>query len=93
MIKLFYGEHRSRELAERRARELQRENPTAKVEIVARRRADGRFSKHGTQWTFRATREEVKKEVDTLEEFLNELAISDEFEPEEDYETAPDYEG
>lgn len=46
---------RSRELAERRARDLRRKYDAEKVEIIARRSASGRYSERGQFFTIRIT--------------------------------------
>lgn len=48
---IIYGKHRSRTLAERHARDLSRKFD-APFEIIARRRADGRYSTRGHFFTF-----------------------------------------
>lgn len=64
---LIYGKHRSHALAERHARELAREFD-APFEIIARRRADGRYSARGHYFTFEK-QEPPKKEVEYVLHF------------------------
>ena len=53
----IFGHHRSRELAERHARELSKEHGKP-FEIIARRDSSGRYSKHGHSFEFQAEERE-----------------------------------
>ena len=56
-----YGEHRSRDLAERRARELERKYGVP-YEITERRDARGRYNERGRSFTFERGKAEKEKE-------------------------------
>ena len=58
---ILNGKHRSLRLAERHLRSLQRENPRAKVRIVARENGKGVESLRGHFWTFAVVRPKAKK--------------------------------
>lgn len=87
---IVHGKHRSKRLAERHRRELERENPGARVTIKRRDNADGEKSARGRFFTFEIEGGEI--EVDTLEEFWEQYDEADEFEPEE-FGSSADYTG
>jgi len=61
-IEMFYGKHRSLELAERNLRALIRKHGASDGEITERRNALGRFSTRGHFFTFKLTIEEEAEE-------------------------------
>lgn len=89
-VRRVEGTHRNEALAERHLRQLERENPNATVDIVARRNFAGRYSVRGHFFTFQIEDKAPQKEVGSLEEFWEYYDEAEDFAPEE-WEGRPEY--